>query len=421
MSKILTNTVKKTAVWAVVLTYILVAAVAFGIIFGAKGYGVFNKGAVLDNTNTLTISMNQHAYLTKLDTVEDACEDVFADLEVSYQMKGEMTGDESEIVYVFDEDVNLAKVETQLEAKIAELQKDSLDGTFITVATNKLETVEFLAKDYAIRGAIAAIVMVVLVYIYAAIRFGIGKGVLAAIGTLYAMGLTAAVMVFTRIPVTASVSYVFATAGLLGAVASMLSLNKIKSTEKMTGADELYADELVSSSLAKKEIVPVCLVSCAALVVLALIAPTNVKWFALAAMVGVIAATIVGLIYVPSLYILVKAAADRKPKAGYVGAKKTSTKVKKTFVKAAAPAKPVVEEPVVEEPVVEEPVVEEPAVEEPAVEEPAVEEPVVEEPAVEEPAVEEPAVEEPAVEEPVVEEPVVEEPAVEEPAEEDKE
>ena len=34
MSKILTNTVKKTSIWTVVLTYILAAAVAFGIVFG---------------------------------------------------------------------------------------------------------------------------------------------------------------------------------------------------------------------------------------------------------------------------------------------------------------------------------------------------------------------------------------------------
>ena len=345
MSKILTNTVKKTAGWIVVFTYILVAAVAFGIIFGAKGYGVFNKSAVLDDVNTLTVSMNQHAYLTELDTVEDACEEVFADLDISYQMKGEMTGDESELVYVFDESVSLRKVEAQLEAKIAELQKDALDGTFITVATNKLETAEFLAKDYALRGVIAGLVMIVLVYIYAAIRFGIGKGVLAALGTLCSIGLTAAVMVFTRIPVTASVSYVFATAGLLGAVASIITLNKIKAAEKAEGASEMSAEQVIVAASAKKEVMPITLVSCAALVVLALVATTNVKWFALAAIVGVIAAAIAGLKFVPALYVPMKEAADKKPKEGYVGAKKTSTKEKKVFAKKVVSVAPVVEEP----------------------------------------------------------------------------
>ena len=377
MSKILTNTVKKTSVWTVVLTFILAAAVAFGIVFGVKGYGVFNKNVTLDNAKTLTVSMNQYAYLTSLDEVEKACEEVFDDLKVAYQLNGEMTGDESEIVYVFDEEVNLKKVEKTLEEKFAELTKDdaALEGALITVASNSEQTIEVLAKNYALRGVIAALVMVVLVYIYAAIRFGIGKGVLAALGTFYSIALTAAVVILTRIPVTTSISYVLGAAGMLGAVIAMLSLNKIKATEKMEGANELYAEEVVASSLAKKEVAPIFWVSLAALALFVIITPANVTWFALAAAIGVVAATLCGLILVPSWYIPMKAAADKKPKAGYVGAKKTSTKVKKPFVAAPVKAKEV---PVVEEkPVVEETPVEE-AVEEPVAEEAPVEEAVEE-------------------------------------------
>ena len=109
MSKILTKTVKKTTVLAAVLTCILAAAVALGIVFGVKGYSVFNKSASLDNAQTLTVSMNQHAYITALDTVEGACEEVFGDLKVAYEMNGEMSGDESEIVYVFNEGVKIGR------------------------------------------------------------------------------------------------------------------------------------------------------------------------------------------------------------------------------------------------------------------------------------------------------------------------
>lgn len=352
MSKILTNTVKKTAVWTAVLTYILAVAVALGIVFGMKGYGVFNKSATLDNSKTLTVSMNQYAYLTSLETVEDACEEVFGDLNVVYEMNGEMSGDESEIVYVFKEKVNLRKVEENLENKFAEMQKEggALEGTSITVATNSEKTVEVLAKDYALRVVISAMVMVALVYIYAAIRFGIGKGVLAAIGTFYSIALTAAVVLLTRIPVTASVSYVFGAAGMFGAVISMLSLNKIKATEKIEGASELYAEEIVVSSLAKKEVAPIFVFSTAALLVMAIVAPVSMKWFALCAFIGVLAATVVGLIFVPSMYIPMKEAADKKPKDGYVGAKKTSMKEKKAFKKQTVVA-PVAETPVEETPV----------------------------------------------------------------------
>ncbi len=383
MSKIFTNTVKKTAPWMAFVTFVIATALALAIVLGVKGYGVFNKSATLDDAKTLTISMNQHAYITALDKVEDACEDVFGELNVSYEMKGEMTGDESEIVYVFADDAKISNIESKLETKFAELTAEggALEGAFITVAVNSEETIEVLAKDYALRGVAAALVMVAAVYIYAAIRFGIGKGVLAAIGTLYSMALTAAVVIFTRIPVSTSISYVFGTAGMLGAVVSVLSLNKIKANEKAEGASEMQADELVASSLAINEIVPVACLTAAALAVLAIVAPANVKWFALGAFVGVVMATVAGMLLVPSMYIPVKVNADKQPKEGsYVGAKKTSTKEKKTFVKAApvaeapkaeveeAPVEEVVEEPVEETPVEVEETVEE-VVEEMPVEE----------------------------------------------------
>ena len=355
MSKIFTNTVKKTAPWMAFLTYVIALALAIAIILGAKGYSVFNTNTTLDDAKTVTISMNQYAYLTDLDTVEDACEEVFGDLDIAYEMKGEMSGDESELVYVFETDVDLTGIESALEAKFAELKGENgaLEGDFVTVAVNSEKTIAVLAKDYVLRGVIAALVMAAVVYIYAAIRFGIGKGVLAAVGTLYSMALTAAVVIFTRIPVSTSISYVFGAAGMLGAAISILSLNKIKATEKMEGASELYAEEIVVSSLAKKEVAPLFWFATAALAVLAIVAPVSMKWFALSGFVGLVMATIVGLILVPSLYIPMKASADKKPKAGYVGAKKTSTKEKKTYAKVEAPVVETTEAPV-EETVAEE-------------------------------------------------------------------
>ena len=368
MSKIFTNTVKKTAPWMAFLTYVIALALAIAIILGAKGYSVFNTNTTLDDAKTVTISMNQYAYLTDLDTVEDACEEVFGDLDIAYEMKGEMSGDESELVYVFETDVDLTGIESALEAKFAELKGENgaLEGDFVTVAVNSEKTIAVLAKDYVLRGVIAALVMAAVVYIYAAIRFGIGKGVLAAVGTLYSMALTAAVVIFTRIPVSTSISYVFGAAGMLGAAISILSLNKIKATEKMEGASELYAEEIVVSSLAKKEVAPLFWFATAALAVLAIVAPVSMKWFALSGFVGLVMATIVGLILVPSLYIPMKASADKKPKAGYVGAKKTSTKEKKTYAKVEAPVVETTEAPVEE---VAEEVVEEAPVEETVAEE----------------------------------------------------
>jgi preprotein translocase subunit SecF len=398
------------AIWLACVTFIIVAAVALGIVFGVKGLGVFNKSAVLDDSKTLTVSMNQHVYLNDLDKIEETCEAVFGDVKPSYQMKGEMSGDESEIVYVFDKDVDLQKIEKDLEAKFATLTADDgeLKGSFIYVSANGERTEEYLAKDYVLRGVIAGVVLVAAIYVYAAIRFGIGKGVGVALATLIGTLLTAAIIILARIPVTASVSYVFGVTALLSAVTSVLSMNKIAVSEK--------SNEKVCAC---KEILTIGVLTAAALVILAAVAPINVKWFALMAFVAVAAAVVSGIELVPAIYAPIKSAADKKPaKDGYVGAVKGEKKEKK------APAKK--EMKVAEKKELSAPVVEEKAAEpvaEPvaesvveAVEEP-VAEPVVE--AVEEPAVEETVeevAEEPAIEENVEE--VAEEPAVEEVAEE---
>lgn len=390
------------AIWLACVTFIIVAAVALGIVFGVKGLGAFNKSAVLDDSKTLTVSMNQHVYLNDLDKIEETCEAVFGNVKPSYQMKGEMSGDESEIVYVFDKDVDLQKIETDLEAKFAKMTADDgeLKGSFIYVAANSEKTVEYLAKDYVLRGVIAGVVLVAAIYVYAAIRFGIGKGVVVALATLIGTLLTAAIIILARIPVTASVSYVFGTAALLSAVTSVLAMNKIAVSEK--------SGEKVCAC---KEILTIGVLTAIALAILAAVAPINVKWFALMAFVAVVAAVVSGIELVPAIYAPIKSAADKRPaKDGYVGAVKGAKQEKKVPAKKEkkVAAKKELSAPVVEEKAAE-PVAEE--VEEPAVE-PVVEtvEEVAEEPAVEEVAEVAEVVEEPAVEEAVevAEEPVVE-------------
>lgn len=354
MSNCQNKMVKRCAGLAALITCIIVVAAAVvGTIFGVKGIGVFNKSAVLDDVKTLTVSMNQHVYTNNLDKVEDACENVFGNLNVAYEMKGEMSGDESEIIYVFDKDVNLETVEKELENKFAAMTGDQgeLKGSFITIAANDEKAVEYLAKNYVLRGVIAGVVLIAAVYVYAAIRFGIGKGVSVAFGTLYGTLLTVALVLLTRIPVTASISYVFAAAALMSAITSIFTMNKIAASEKSEDCN----------ACACKEILPICAFACIGLILIGAIA-WGIKWFALSAIIAVIAAAVAGIMGVPFLYAPIKAAADKKPeKDAYVGAAKTSTKAKKVFAKKeAVKAEPI--EEVVEEVPAEE------ATEEPAAE-----------------------------------------------------
>ncbi len=392
MSKILNKTVKKWTLTSVILGVVLAVAIVVCALFG------FNKYVTLKDSKTLTVSMNQYAYLTKLDDVKADCENAFGDAKAKFSIAGEMSGDESEIVYVFDEDVDVASIKTALETTFATKTAEggAWAGSFINVSASAEKANTVLAKHYALRTAIAGVVFTVLAFAYVSIRYGLNKGIVTAVCTALGMLMTASVIVLTRVSVTASVAYVITLAGILTAVMTLLTMNKLRSAEKEN------ADTDIVSCIAVKEVLSTAIVLGVAVLLVGIFGKTAGIWFAVSALIGVAVSTAISLLYAPALYLPLKSASDAKPKSEYVGAKKTSTKVKKEKApKTEAP----VEEKAVEETPVED--VKE-TVEEAPVE--AVEET---EEAVEETAEE--TVEEAPVEE-AVEEPVEE--AVEEKAEE---
>lgn len=364
MSKFLKKAVKKPGVISIVVAAVLAVAIIVAVICGVTGNGVFNSSKLLKDSQNITITVDQATYLTKIDDVEDICEDAFKDLKVSYTLKGEMSGADSELVYVFDKDTDLTDAKKALEDKFAALVAGDWNGSFVTVSANSEEVGSVLAKHYVLRGVIAGVVMMVLVFAYISLRYRLGLGLLALRSVLVGTVLTAMLIALFRIPVTVSVSYVFAAAALLSALTTVFVLNKFRADNE-------------TEDFANKEVLLFTAIGGIALVVIGAVATAGVRWFAILALIALIVAAFIGLIYAPARCLEWKAVADKKPaKGAYVGAKKTSAKAKKTPAKAEEVEENLVE-PVAEEPVeeaVEEPVEEAPAEE--TVEETPVEETV---------------------------------------------
>lgn len=368
MSKFLKKAVKKSGLISIVVAAVLAVALIVAIICGATGNGVFNSSKLLEDCQTITVTVDQTTYATKLEDVEEICEDAFGDTKVSYTVKGKMSGADNELVYVFDKDEDLTEEKKALEDAFDALVKGEWNGSFITVSANSEEVSSVLAKHYVLRGVIAGVVMLVLVFAYIALRYGFGLGLLALRSTLVGTVLTAMLIALFRIPVTVSVSYVFAAAVLLSALATVFVLNKFradKETEDFANGEVLYFTAIGG----------------AAIVVVGAIATGGVRWFALTALIALVVAAFIGLIYAPARCLEWKVIADKKPvKGAYVGAKKTSAKAKKTSVKEETmeevPVEERAEEPVEEtreetpvEETVEETVEEVPVEETPAEEE----------------------------------------------------
>ena len=337
MSKILTKTVKKATLWTVITAVILAVAVVIGCLFG------FNKSATVSNSRMMTITVEQYGFYNEdlREEIEEQCEKVFKklDMDFTYEMKGEMSGD-SELVYMFKKSVSATKFATA-EDSLQEIfdtryqtQGDKLEAIEVDVMGNAdVEVIASTEKNFLLRGVIAGVIFAVLAFAYVSLRFKLQMGILTAGSILVTMALTTALAVIVRIPVTYSAIAVVAVSALVTAALVLLTLGKLRAKAKEATAD---AEEALLANAPEKEILTVAACGGIALVVMGVIATTTVRWFAVLALLGLIASVFVSLIFAPSVYLPLKKIADKKAEknTNYKGAKKKS-KEKKAFVKAA--------------------------------------------------------------------------------------
>lgn len=314
--------IKKGKLWSIILGFVLAAGLIIGAFFG------MNTALEMKNSETLTITVDKYTYTEKASDIEKDCEDVFGakNIKYSYKMNGETTGVDTEIVYVFAEgtDLNDAKAALKEKFNAKTASEGEWAGSFINVMSASETAKSVIADGYTLRGAIAAVVMAVLALVYVTIRYRWDMGVLAGGTTLLAMFLTTALVAIFRLPVTASIAYVVIASGILAMAMLTLTLsnfrdNKVEATE-----------DAIAENVAVKEVLTLSIIGAGilvALVIAGLIANVSLSWFALTAIVGLISATAIALVFAPSVYLPLKAVADKaaaEKESRYKGAKKNS-------------------------------------------------------------------------------------------------
>lgn len=307
---------KNVTLLSVIMAIVLAASIVITAIFGV------NYAATVSDQKTLTITINRYFYDNNLEDVKDVCENdkEFKKLSVKYIYNGEMSGDECELVYVFDASAKLDAVKASLGAKFADMTKDDgeWDGAFIDVSTASETLQTNVPTSQVVRAAIAVAVFAILAFIYVALRYRLYMGVTVAIAIVLAATLTAAVILLARIPVTSSVLYVGVISSVLAAIFTVLTMNKIRSN-----TEEISAEEKVYASVATKEIAAITAALGASLVLVGAIATAAVRWFAVSALVALLVSALIGLVFVPAAYLPMKKAEDKeaaRSKSGYIGA-----------------------------------------------------------------------------------------------------
>jgi hypothetical protein len=212
----------------------------------------------------------------------------------------------------------------------------ALEGAQIIVSSG-LETVSvFVPQGYALRGVIALVVTAALVFAYTTIRYRWDMGVIVAGAVVLGALLTFALISLVRIPVTNAYAYVVVLGAMAAAVTTLLTMNKVSKKEFTYDVD---TQEEMAECVAVKEILTLGAVMVAALVVVGVagaIANVTLVWFALSALLAVVSAAVIGLIYVPVFFLPLKTVADKKAAykaSGYKGAQKAAATVKKLFTK----------------------------------------------------------------------------------------
>ncbi len=341
MSKLLKKLVKKWSFLSGFLVGLLIAATVIGIFFGFNGLVTDGKHV------TVTVDSVLYKNQEVREEIKDLCDDAFDG--ALYSWTGDNSGNDGVFVYAFKETANLDKAVEDLNADLAQWT----DDYSVTVVVTTEKVVVNLAEGFVVRAAIAGVVLAVLAFAYAAIRYNWRRGIVAGVSVAAAMLLTGAIVILTRIPATTSVVYAIMGSGLAAAITVLFTLNKLRAEAKENAGKD--AEELVVSSIAVKEIAIFSAILGAAILLVAI--PTGVSgaWFALSAFIGIVVAAFMGMIYAPALCLPMQKAmaaqAASSSKSGYKGAKKGA----KAAVKPAAQPEEKKEEPKTEEaaPVVE--------------------------------------------------------------------
>ena len=304
---------KNVTFLSVIMAIVLALSIAITAIFGV------NYAATVNDQNTLTVTINSFFYNNRLDDVKDVCEKEFEKLSVAYTYNGEMNGDECELVYVFDKTAKLDDVKTALKKAFAEKTKDGGEWDAFIEVTTASETLQTnIPAGYIVRAAIAVAVFALLAFIYVALRYRLYMGVTVAIAIVLSAVMTSAVVLLARIPVTSSILYVAVISSVLAAIFTVFTLNKIRSNK-----EEISAEEKVYASIATKEILAITAALGVALVLVGAIATWSVRWFAICALVSLLVSALIGLVFVPAVYLPMKKVEDKaagRSKSGYIGA-----------------------------------------------------------------------------------------------------
>lgn len=355
MNKIVKKTAPKLLLWVVLSLLIVLVSGIVTLLSGSGISGHVSNGSY--QTLTVSITMGSEQYKAKRADIEAVCEDVIGELDYEYTYGAEISKQQHELVFVFKTTEKLAEVSQNLQNAFDE--KTEYQMNFIKVETHQEVVLETLPDGYILRGVIAGVVMAVLAFAYVAIVHKLWNAIVAFVSMGLAAALTCAVVLLTRIPVTATVFYAVEFSLLLTAVLVLFIVSKLRKEEKENNEKAVQDVDALAETVDFRAGITLCAALLVAMAVLAIVGAfcaTNFVAFAAIAAIAILMSAFSAFVFAPALYLPLRAvfaqsAAERARYDYKKGAKKE--KKAKAAKKTQAPVAETAEAPVEETPVEE--------------------------------------------------------------------
>lgn len=308
------NIVKKLPVWVAVSAAVALVGLLFFFLFG------FHLSDRMKDRNTIVITYDSYINIDDalLDEVEETCLSVIDEnsLKVEYTQHSTVTNGGA-IEFTFSSSVSYDtlvgvkdNILAALENSESQLSNSTYEGAVHVMAEQNF-------SKYIVRASIALAGVVVLSFVYVAIRFKLASGITVAVLAVHDVALVVALTLIAR--ATVSTSFVAAVAfalvySLVNSCLAFADMRRGAKNENVKALPEEEAEEVVFSSARRNsiKIAVFTVVALALLAVCTVFVTADVLLFVIPAFFAVVVSLYSSCVMLPSLYRPFKAFTDRK-------------------------------------------------------------------------------------------------------------
>ena len=300
---------QKTVFWInLIVSLALIVVGAFLV-----GFVGFNGDSTTSDTYVIEVRDMLRLTDDARDALQDYCTDELGDSCSVVSVKASESSATGATVLEFsvtaDSMDELAAIADSLGSSIASASIDGVDATLITVSYH--DSVNAPYYTYLWRTAIGLGAGLVLLFLYAAIRFKLSAGISALVAGAHDVLLTLALVAIFRIPAGVGLIGVATFSLLFSAFLNLFVFNKVREMRKTEATRDLPAGEMIRTAVRDNRMVILmtaifAALFCVILGAVGLFIGLDLTWIMLAALLAVVVSACSSLFLSPSLYVVLK-------------------------------------------------------------------------------------------------------------------